>query len=124
LAGDDRSEIIVGAHLFRNHFGYWMERAAGPPLPARSTARHHRYRSGCSARRGPGGSWSRYGRYFPLSAASPAVPSDASRIRTDPSTCTQASSSQSSEYRSTVSAALGSRRRNRSRAGSPLRLGF
>jgi len=29
LAGDDRSEIIVGAHLFRNHFGYWMERAAG-----------------------------------------------------------------------------------------------
>jgi prevent-host-death family protein len=26
--GDDRSEIAVGAHLFRNHFGYWMERAA------------------------------------------------------------------------------------------------
>jgi prevent-host-death family protein len=27
-ADGDRNEITVGAHLFRNHFGYWMERAA------------------------------------------------------------------------------------------------
>lgn len=27
-ADGDSSEITVGAHLFRNHFGYWMERAA------------------------------------------------------------------------------------------------
>jgi prevent-host-death family protein len=26
--GGDSSEITVGAHQFRNHFGYWMERAA------------------------------------------------------------------------------------------------
>jgi prevent-host-death family protein len=25
---DGRGDITVGAHLFRNHFGYWMERAA------------------------------------------------------------------------------------------------
>ena len=24
----DGGEITVGAHQFRNHFGYWMERAA------------------------------------------------------------------------------------------------
>jgi prevent-host-death family protein len=50
----EASEITVGAHLFRNHFGYWMERAAagdeilitrrgrryarlGPPDPQLST---------------------------------------------------------------------------------------
>jgi prevent-host-death family protein len=27
-AGDNPSEVVVGAHQFRNHFGYWMERAA------------------------------------------------------------------------------------------------
>jgi prevent-host-death family protein len=27
-ADSDDNEITVGAHLFRNHFGYWMERAA------------------------------------------------------------------------------------------------
>ncbi|HEY7266875.1 MAG TPA: type II toxin-antitoxin system prevent-host-death family antitoxin [Solirubrobacterales bacterium] len=27
-SADGDAAIIVGAHLFRNHFGYWMERAS------------------------------------------------------------------------------------------------